>query len=375
MTRSEVVIVGGGIYGCYVAWALARSGVEVLVLEAGEITGGASGGAGKRGVRANYRDLRELPLMRAAYEIWPTLHVDIDADTGYEQIGGLELIERESDLEPARARAWMQNQQGIPTRVLDRTALEEIEPDLASAVIAALHCPLDGVSDHTATTRGVAAAAQRAGATVHEGVAAVGIERQGDRIAAVLTSHDSRVEVGRSFALLSNAEVPGFLDTHLGVALPVWTRLPQVVLSEPVEQIPMRHLIGHAHRTLAMKRGPARNVMISGGWSGRINRDTGLPETVSAQVEGNVAEAVAVYPCLEGLRVEAAFADRRETQTPDGVPIIDRIPGATNGYFATGWCGHGWAISPSVSALIGEWIISGARPELLAPFSYKRFTG
>ena len=69
----DFVIVGGGIYGCGVAWELARRGGEVLLLEAATVAGGASGGKGKRGVRANGRDLRELPLMRLAYPRWPDL--------------------------------------------------------------------------------------------------------------------------------------------------------------------------------------------------------------------------------------------------------------------------------------------------------------
>ncbi len=66
--RADFVIVGGGIYGVATAWELARGGADVLVLEARDIASGASGGLGKRGVRANGRDIRELPLMRAAYD-------------------------------------------------------------------------------------------------------------------------------------------------------------------------------------------------------------------------------------------------------------------------------------------------------------------
>ena len=61
---ADYIIVGGGIYGCTVAWQLAKRGADVLLLEANTIASGASGGLGERGVRANGRDLRELPLMR-----------------------------------------------------------------------------------------------------------------------------------------------------------------------------------------------------------------------------------------------------------------------------------------------------------------------
>ena len=69
--------------------------------------GGASGGKGKRGVRANGRDLRELPLMRMAYERWPALQGEIGAPTGYERTGHLQLIERPRDLTAAPHQAWI----------------------------------------------------------------------------------------------------------------------------------------------------------------------------------------------------------------------------------------------------------------------------
>jgi sarcosine oxidase, subunit beta len=101
----DFVIVGGGVYGTGVAWELAKRGAEVLLLEARQIAGGASGGLGERGVRANGRDLRELPLMRLAYELWPSLADEIGAATGYERTGNLQLIEQEHDYDAAPVQA------------------------------------------------------------------------------------------------------------------------------------------------------------------------------------------------------------------------------------------------------------------------------
>ena len=108
---ADYVIVGGGIYGCTVAWELAKAGEDALLLEAKSIASGASGGLGERGVRASGRDLRELPLMRLAYDIWPDLHEQVAGVTGYRRLGHLLLIEREVDLAGAAAQVWMQNQQ------------------------------------------------------------------------------------------------------------------------------------------------------------------------------------------------------------------------------------------------------------------------
>ena len=113
--------------------------------------------------------------------------------------------------------------------------------------------------------------------------------------------------------------------------------------------------------------------MISGGWHGRWNRQTRQAETQPDQVAGNLAEAAAVYPALKGVIVQAAAADRLETQAVHGIPIIGKIPGASNVLIATGWSGHGWAIAPAVNQLLAEWAFTGTRPDLLRPFGYERF--
>ena len=371
----DFVVVGGGVIGAGVAWALARRGAPVLLVEAEHVASGASGGLGKRGVRANGRDLRELPLMRLAYERWPTLAEEIGAPTGYERTGHLLLIEEDKDYLGVPAAAWAQTQRGIPTRVIARKALLDMEPSLSGRVIAAVYCPQDGVADHTATTRGLAQAARGLGAAIREETRVIGLERRGDRVTGVITAQQERLGVGRTLLLLSNTSVPDFLDSQCGITLPVWGILPQVVLTGPVTPMPVRHLIGHAHRRLAMKAMPDGRVMISGGWRGRWNSTIGQGETQPDQVRGNVGEAVAVYPCLEGVAVAAAAADRWESVTVDGIPIIDQVPGTANALFATGWSGHGWALAPAVSELLAMWALAGEAPDVLRPFAYRRFFG
>jgi sarcosine oxidase subunit beta len=114
---SKHIIVGGGVYGAAVAWHLASRGEAVELIEAGTIASGASGGPGRRGVRANGRDYREIPLMVRARELWPGLHESLGTAPLYETTGQIQLFEREIDLAPAEARAVLQNRLGIESRV------------------------------------------------------------------------------------------------------------------------------------------------------------------------------------------------------------------------------------------------------------------
>ncbi len=373
---AEYVIVGGGIYGCAVAWELAKRGADVLLLEASQIASGASGGLGERGVRANGRDRRELPLMRLAYEIWPGLREEIGGHTGYRRLGHLLLIEREVDLAAAPAQVWLQNQQGIESHLLGAAELRELEPKLSDKVIGAIYCPKDGVADHSATTRSMAVAALVQGAAIREGARVAGLTRRGEQVfslRAVIDGEAVDIPVGKQVILLSNAHVGDFVAEQLGLPLPICRMLPQVMTLRADIPPPMTRLIGHAHRTLAIKPLPDGRVMVSGGWRGRwdeaLRRGVPIPE----QVEGNRLEAVAVYPALADLPVDEATTDRAEMLCVDGIPIIDYLPGAANMLAGVGWSGHGWAIAPAVARLMAEWVLSGERPELLAPFRYGRF--
>lgn len=372
--RADFVIVGGGVYGVATAWSLATRGASVVVLEAGDIAAGASGGLGKRGVRANGRDIRELPLMREAYDLWPTLHERLGAPTGYERVGHVQLYERYHDVGQAEVRARVQQALGIPTTHLDSLGrVRAVEPGVSERVLGALHAPLDGVADHVATTRAYGAAAERAGATIRTGARVTDVVCDGARVTGVVLASGERVEVGRELLLLANsgtAELAGRLSTAV---LPIWTIYPQVVVSTPASSAPFTSYVGHAHRPVALKMVPGGRVMLSGGWRGRWNPDTQRGETTQASVTANWAEATALFPAIESLAIAEATADRAETNALDQIPIIDRMPGCANALVGCGWTGHGWAIAPAVAPYVAEWALSGAVPEALVPFTLARF--
>jgi sarcosine oxidase, subunit beta len=292
--------------------------------------------------------------------------------TGYRRIGHLQLIERPDDLDAARSAVARQRDAGIPTELLSADELRSIEPGVASSVIATVHCPLDGVADHRATTASLMAAARRHGARLLEGTAVSSVRIRGERAVAVGTGEHGPIAVRRSLLLLCNTGVPD-LVAATGLSLPVFPVLPQVLLTAPVDPVPVRHLVGHASRPLALKALPGGEVMITGGRLGRRDPGTGRPVVDPGEVEVNRLDAVATFPVLGDVPVVGSSADRAEAASIDLVPVIDRVPGTTNALFATGWSGHGWAIAPAVAELLATWVLDGPRPAALAPFDLRRF--
>ena len=369
---TEFVIIGGGVYGAGVAWWVAEQGAEVRLLEAKQIGNGASAGPGRRGTRANGRDWRELPLVKQAHEMWPSLHERLGVPQFFERLGHLLLIERERDLLMAEARCLLQNQHGTETHMLSQSQVRGREPEVCDAVIGALYCPLDGVSDHTAVTNAFAAAAQKAGAVISEATPVQSIETEGGRASAVITGSGERVEVGKSLFVLANAGVQDLVAER--IQLPIWSRAFLVMLTEPLEKMPLRHLIGHMSRTLAIKEEPGQRLMISGGYPGLWDPATETGTAIERFVEANLADAVAVYDSLTGVGIEVADADHLEAVAVDDIPVIDLVPGTDNAIYATAWSGHGWAIAPAVTKMLADWGMEGKRPKHLAPFSHTRFS-
>src|SRR5438128_1363644 len=144
-TASEIVIVGGGIYGTSLAYELAQAGRTVTLIEADDIAAGASGGSGERGVRAKSRDLRELPMAMVGFPLWAKYQQQFEGGVGYRRIGGLHLFNiphggHEHEVRGTmEAMAMAQNAFGIPSQLLNRDETLEREPELSGDLIGSVY--------------------------------------------------------------------------------------------------------------------------------------------------------------------------------------------------------------------------------------------
>lgn len=372
---AEFVIVGGGAYGCAVAYHLASSGASVRVLEAGSIAQGASGGLGKRGVRANRRDIRELPLMREAYELWPELESHLGAPTGYERTGGICLIEREvvgvsGGLVSAQAHASVQRSFGVPTELWDADRVQATFPGIAEQVKAGLYAPLDGVASQQATTEAYASAARGAGVSITEDTAVDAVRSRTGGGAAVTTETGEEIVASRGVLLTNNAAAAEVVMRSLSVELPLWTIYPQALLLRASRDVTIPLLTSHDHRALSVKVLDDDLIMLSGGWRGRYNSETQRGELDPQAVSGNIEQLTAVFPGLGELAVVDAEASRPESVAVDQVPFIGEITDSI--FLATGWSGHGWALVPSASRHIARLLLHGEPTPELAHLSHSR---
>jgi sarcosine oxidase subunit beta len=379
-SAADFVIVGGGVYGTSLAYDLASAGKSVTLIEAGEIAGGASGGPGERGVRANGRDIRELPIVSVSLERWRQLQQSVEGGVGYRRLGGMTIIDkpygqREHEIRGLmEARATVQTALGAPTEFLDRAAALAKEPELSPNILGALWCPNDGVCDHSFATRQLAREAQRLGATVRTGAKAVEIQHRGGAATGVKLSDGEVIPVGGQLILTANAGMTALLGPILtpGELTPVFNLMPQMMYVTNPENRTVNHLLGHMHRRLAIKQLPDGTIMLSGGVS--VTHDAqGRCEGSLSATAINLNDAIQTMPFLDRSSFVSVDASRTDTVAVDNIPIIDRPASLSNTIYGYAWSGHGFAISLGFSKYIADWALTGRKPVELEPFTVRRF--
>lgn len=377
---SQIVIVGGGIYGASLAYQLVKAGKSVTLLEAGEIASGSSGGPGERGVRANGRDFRELPVCAIAQTLWGEYENSIEGGVGFRRLGGLKVYDvpygyREHEVRGKMASlAAVQTSLGSPSHVLSREETLAKEPELAPGLIGAIWCPNDGVGDHAFATRQFAKEAGKAGAIIRTGAKVTEIVQSRGVATAVKLEDGETVPVGERLFILANAGAPALLKPILTTQEfgQVWNLMPQMhYVSNPLGKR-VNHLLSHAHRRLAIKQLPDGVLMLSGGAHVAYTPEGLWKGSLSAMTQ-NITDAILTMPFIDSSSFMKVDASRTETMSADLIPLIGQSEALPNLIYGYGWSGHGFAISLGFTRLFTDWVLSDRKPEALDVFSPRRF--
>jgi sarcosine oxidase subunit beta len=351
-SAATVVIVGGGLMGLSAAVHLRRrdAAVRVVVLERGR-AGAAASGASAAGVRASWRDPAERALALASLARWPDLDRELEAPTRYRRTGGLRVGLDEASWRSVPAAAAEQRAAGVPVEILDAAATRALAPGVAPGVLGGAHCAIDGQAEAAATIAAFASAARRLGARVEEGAGARGLEVEGGRVAGVTRADGGREPCDAVIVAAGAWTAP--LLAGAGVRLPVSTRALQMLLTAPAPPA-LTPVVGAFERPLSLKQLAGGAFLIGGGWPARIDDEAANRWTVlDDSVAGSLAVATEVYPSLAACPVADRWAGL-EAFTPDLLPLLGPVPGIDGLFVATGFSGHGFALSPMVGGILAR---------------------
>jgi glycine/D-amino acid oxidase-like deaminating enzyme len=167
--RAQVVIVGGGIVGCSVAYHLTLRGcTDVLLLERKKLTSGTTWHAA--GLVGQLRATRNLTrLAQYTIELYATLEKETDQPTGFRQIGSLAVATSEGRMEELKRGASMARSFGLQVDVVAADRALTLWPFLnVDGVLGAVHLPKDGQTNPIDTTQALAKGARSHGARIIE---------------------------------------------------------------------------------------------------------------------------------------------------------------------------------------------------------------
>lgn len=369
MNNADVIIVGGGVIGCAIAYNLARKNVSVLVLEEDDIGSGASSRNGG-GVRQSARDYRELPLaMHAVRNLWPNLSEELGVDVEYHKKGNLRLGKTEDHLKILQGIVNRCTAQGLELKMIDRAEVREICPYVSDEVIGASYCPTDGHGNPMRTTLAYYKRALELGVVFVTGERVQSLIIRKGKICGVKTG-TNQYEGTRVLLAAGLGSKP--LAESVGIKLPMQKLLLEALITEA--QPPMfSQMIGTAaadfygHQT-------DHGSFVFGGMTGLepFESDETVPVTRSITAPAISRAILRYFPFLEDakiIRTWSGFLD----EMADHVPVISQVEEVPGLVLACGFSGHGYGIAPAVGQLVAEMIVEGQPSISLDAFRYDRF--
>ena len=415
-SRADVVIIGGGIVGCATAYYLARRGVDVALVEKGEIADEQSSRAWGF-VRQQGRDPAEMPLAIASNAIWRGLEAELGADIEWTQGGNLALAGDVARLDTLRSWLPVAKDFGLETRLLSRAEVRDLIPALTGHQLGGMYTAGDGHAEPRKATVALAEGARRAGARILTYHAAEGIERAAGRVSAVVTDRGTI----RAPVVVNAAGARAMrIARMVGLPLPLLVVRSTVAETTPLPPITAAGVWGQG---VAFRQKRDGSCYVAGG--GQSDYDLTLdsfrylrqflpnylknrrlfrlrigPESwndAASLVPGSEARrhpfaaTVGIEPrpnattarqSLRGLarlvplageaRLRRAWAGLIDA-TPDAIPVLGEARAVPGFIFATGFSGHGPALGPIAGKLTAELIVEGQPSLAIHHMDYARF--
>ena len=192
--RAQVVIVGGGVIGCSVAYHLSKLGItDVVLLERKQLTSGTTWHAA--GLVGQLRQsINMTQLARYTAELYRGLEAETGQATGYRQCGSISLATTPGRLEELRRNASMAKVFGLKVDVVSAAEIKSLYP-LANVedVLGGIHIPSDGYANAVDITQALAKGARTRGVRIFQDTLVTAIEHAGGRVRAVETDR-GRIE-------------------------------------------------------------------------------------------------------------------------------------------------------------------------------------
>ncbi|MEJ5913468.1 NAD(P)/FAD-dependent oxidoreductase [Pseudokineococcus sp. 1T1Z-3] len=363
--QADVVVVGGGVMGTSAAFRLAQAGLDVVLLERGELGCGSSGKP-VGGVRAHFSSEVNVRLAARSRAAYARFDDEMGVDVGFRRTGYLFCL-RDAEHLPAFERAVaLQRDLGVTSAVVDAAETARLGAVVDPApLVGGVWSPDDGVARPGRVVGAYAAAARALGVRIRTRCAVTGADERPSGRVRLITSTGDDVEAPAVVA--AAGPWSRAVGETLGVDLPV-VPVRRQIASAPVppgvpvapEALPFTI----DQRSCAYWHGDGAGGLLL-GWADP-DQPAGEDVTVDDSWHAGLRTALAVVaPSLADVPLERGWAGLYEV-TPDRDAALGVLGGGVADHgvrvvAATGFSGHGFLMAPAVGEVVRD-LVTGRTP-------------
>jgi len=368
--KADVVIIGGGVNGCSLAYKLSKKGVSVVVVEKNYLSSGATGACGA-GIRQQWSTRENAALAIQSVKMFEGLSRELGQDIEFRQGGYLIAVHDEKEMNQAEKNVAMQRSLGLKVDILKPEEITNVVPILniqGMKAIGATFCPTDGHANPFRTTFAYADAARNLGAEINTHTTVMNLKTSKKAIRTVMTDKGAiQTDVVVNAAGIDSKAIAEMVN----IKLPLTPFRKEIMATERLQPL-------FEAMVISFKDG----IYFSQQKEGQIVGGIPIPEEKGGyktmptfaflhHMARTLTRYAPVLKQINLLRHWTGFYD----VTPDARPILGEIKEIKGFVQCNGFSGHGFMISPMVSQLLTDLIAEGKTSEVLESLNLERFKG
>ena len=370
-TKARVVIIGGGVIGCSVAYHLAKIGwTDIVLLERKQLTSGTTWHAA--GLIAQLRATKNMTkLAKYSQELYGDLAAETGVETGFKRCGSITVALTEERLEEINRQAAMARSFGVEAEPISpdevKKRYEHINID---GVHGGVYLPKDGQGDPANIAQALAKGARQNGALVKEGYTVTSIQKEGRRVTGV-TWEDKDGETGQIEAdhVVNCGGMWGHgVGKMAGVNVPLHSCEHFYIVTESIPNLTQMPVLRVPDECAYYKEDAGKMLLgafepVSKPWTLDIPKDfefDQLPEDFD-HFEPILEQAVERMPMLAEAGIHTFF-NGPESFTPDDAYHLGLAPELDNFWVAAGFNSIGIQSAGGAGSALAQWMDEGEKP-------------
>ena len=385
--RAEVVVVGGGVVGCAIAYHLVRRGIrDVLLLEQNQLTSGTTWHAA--GLAAQLKATYSLTkLATYSVRLFEALEDETGQATGFRAPGSISVASDPERWDEILRGASMGASMGVESRQIDMDELSEMWPLIRTDdLVGALYLPDDGMVSPVDVTMALAKGARAHGCRIVEGVAVTGLETRDGAIRGVRTESAGSADeapdhlIETETVVLATGMWTRHLAAQIGVNVPLQACEHFYVVTEPLDGIDVTTPIMRDPGNFSYFKEETGKLMV--GFfepEAKVWRLGGVPRDFSfGTLDEDWDHVGPVFerschrvPALEDCGVQLFF-NGPESFTPDGVYYLGEAPEVDGCFVAAGFNSVGIQSAGGAGWVLADWIADRHPPMDLSAVDIRR---